>query len=128
MAEKLLEMQIKTLPEISSSRKVSVRLPNEDFDEISSLIETGEYKNLTNFLIDACHLLLGKERALDYDNLHNKNFERVIDNSLNYLSKSFSFDLIVQDSDHHKEHVRKEIELILNNNQLTNYYFWGHDY
>ena len=73
-------------------------------------------------------VLLDIGEHLDYERLHNNNFERVIDNSLNYLATPFDFDLIVQDSDHHKEHVRKEIDLILANNINENYYVWGHDY
>ena len=73
-------------------------------------------------------VLLDIEEHLNYERLHNTNFERVIDNSLNYLAKPFSFDLIIQDSDHHKEHVAKEIDFILANNQMENYYVWAHDY
>jgi len=72
--------------------------------------------------------LLDINEFLLYDKLHNKNFERVLDNSLNYLLNPFNFDLIVQDSDHHKKHVKREIELILGNNLLNEYYIWAHDY
>lgn len=73
-------------------------------------------------------VLLDIKEWLEYDKLHSKNFNRVLDDSLQYLSNSFEFDLIVQDGNHSYEHVKKEIGLILSNNLLNNYYIWSHDY
>ena len=72
--------------------------------------------------------LLDIREVLEYDKLHSKNFIRVLDDSINHLSKPFQYDLIVQDGDHTYEHVKREIELILNYNMLNNYYIWAHDY
>jgi hypothetical protein len=65
---------------------------------------------------------------LEYKKLHSQNFTRILNNSLNVLSQPFTYDIIVQDGNHTREHVKKEIELILKNNLLNNYYVWGHDY
>jgi hypothetical protein len=72
--------------------------------------------------------LLDIKESLEYNKLHSKNFTRILDDSLKYLSKPFEYDLIVQDGNHTKEHVKKEIELILQNNILNKYYIWAHDY
>ena len=72
--------------------------------------------------------LLDIREVLEYNKLHSRNFKRIVDDSLNILSKQFEYDLIVQDGDHTYEHVKKEIELILQNNILANYYIWAHDY
>jgi SAM-dependent methyltransferase len=73
-------------------------------------------------------VLLDIIERLEYEKLHSNNFKRVIDDSLNYLSNPLQFDLIIQDGDHTHDHVKKEIELILKNNGLNNYYVWAHDY
>ncbi len=73
-------------------------------------------------------VLLDIVEQLQYDRLHNKNFERVLEDSLQYLSRPFNFDFIVQDGCHLKDHVKKEAELILQNNLKNNYYIWSHDY
>lgn len=72
--------------------------------------------------------LLDIAEGLLYDKLPNRNFTRVLEDSIKFLSNPIEFDLIVQDSDHHKEHVKKELELILQYNMLNEYYIWGHDY
>jgi hypothetical protein len=72
--------------------------------------------------------LLDIREVLEYDKLHSKNFNRILDDSLNYLSRPIEYDLIIQDGNHTEEHVNKEIELILQNNKLKNYYIWAHDY
>jgi hypothetical protein len=73
-------------------------------------------------------VLLDIQERLEYDKLHSQNFERVLDDSLNYLSSTIDFDLIIQDGNHTEKHVKKEIELILENNIKLNYYIWAHDF
>jgi len=72
--------------------------------------------------------LLDIQERLEYDKLHSENFIRILDDSLKLLSQPFNHDLIIQDGDHTYQHVKKEIELILQNNLLNNYYIWAHDY
>lgn len=72
--------------------------------------------------------LLDIAESLQYDKLYSRNFTRILDNSLNHLLQFFQYDLIVQDGNHTYEHVKREIQLILSNNLLNNYYIWGHDY
>ena len=72
--------------------------------------------------------LLDIQEFLQYDKLHSRNFTRILDNSLNHLSQPFQYDLIVQDGNHTYEHVKKELQLILSNNLLSEYYIWAHDY
>ncbi|MCK9416551.1 class I SAM-dependent methyltransferase [Candidatus Dojkabacteria bacterium] len=72
--------------------------------------------------------LLDIQERLEYNKLHSKNFNRILDNSLNFLSKEFNYNLIIQDSDHTYNHVKSEIELILSNNISNEYFIWGHDY
>lgn len=72
--------------------------------------------------------LLDIVERLQYDKLHSKNFNRILNDSLKHLSESFNYNLIVQDGNHTHEHVKKEIELILKNNLLNNYFIWAHDY
>lgn len=72
--------------------------------------------------------LLDIEERLEYDKLHNKNFNRILNNSLTFLEIPFNYDLIIQDGNHTYPHVKKEIELILSNNLENNYYIWAHDY
>ena len=73
-------------------------------------------------------VLLDIGERLEYDRLHNHNFKRVIQDSLQYLTNSIDFDLIIQDGNHTYNHVLKEIDLILNNNKLNNFTIWAHDY
>lgn len=72
--------------------------------------------------------LLDIREVLEYDKLHSRNFIRVLDDSLNHLSQPIQYDLIIQDGDHSYEHVKKELQLILGNNLLNEYYIWAHDY
>jgi len=72
--------------------------------------------------------LLDIEERLEYDKLHSQNFNRILDDSLNHLSSPMQYDLFVQDGNHAREHVVKEIKLILDNNLPSNYYIWAHDY
>ncbi len=72
--------------------------------------------------------LLDIEERLEYGRLHNQPFNRVLDDSLLFLSNELDYDLIVQDGNHTYDHVKKEIGLILKNNINPNYYIWAHDY
>jgi hypothetical protein len=65
---------------------------------------------------------------LNYSRLHNRTFQRVVKDSVLYLSEKHNFDLIIQDGNHTYDHVKKEIELILKNNEKNNYFIWSHDY
>ena len=88
-------------------------------NHILQAVEMNDYGEVT---------LLDIEERLQYDKLHSRNFNRVLDDSLKHLSESFKYDLIVQDGNHTHEHVKKEIQLILDNNLLNEYYIWAHDY
>lgn len=68
--------------------------------------------------------LLDIEERLEYDKLHSRNFNRILNDSLKLLSEPFQYDLIIQDGDH----TYQQIELILSNNMLNAYYVWAHDY
>ena len=100
------------------------------------ILEIGNFKGKSsNHILEAVDknrfgkvVLLDIEERLEYDKLHNNDFYRVIDDSLNYLSKPIDFDLIIQDGDHRYEHVKKEISLILKNNIRSSYHIWSHDY
>jgi hypothetical protein len=72
--------------------------------------------------------LLDIQERLEYDKLHSKDFNRILNDSLKHLSNPFTYDLIVQDGNHTYEHVKKEIELFLQYNMLNEYYVWAHDY
>lgn len=72
--------------------------------------------------------LLDIQERLEYDKLHSKSFNRILIDSLEYLSNPFNYDLIIQDGDHSYNHVKKEIELFLENNMLNSFYVWAHDY
>ena len=100
------------------------------------ILEIGNFKGRsTNHILQAVDVnnvgdvtLVDIQEFLEYDNLHSQKFKRILDDSLNYLSEPFNYDLIIQDGDHTHEHVKKEIELILQNNLLNKYYIWAHDY
>lgn len=72
--------------------------------------------------------LLDIEERIEYDSIHNTDFNRILDDSLNILSNPHGYDLIIQDGDHTYKHVKKEIQLILKNNRCKEYYVWAHDY
>jgi hypothetical protein len=72
--------------------------------------------------------LLDVAESLQYDKLHNRNFVRVLDDSVNYLQQPIDFDFIVHDSEHGYVHTKKEIALVLKNNQAKKYTIWAHDY
>lgn len=100
------------------------------------ILEIGNYlgRGTTNHVLQAVDMngygevtLLDIMERLEYDKLHSKNFKRVIDNSLNFLSKSFDFDFIIQDGNHEYHHVKTELELMEKNAQ-NDFIIWSHDY
>ena len=100
------------------------------------VLEIGNYLGRsTNHILEAIEknkegevFLVDNVERLEYSNLHNKTFNRIIEDSLVYLSNDFEFDLIVQDGNHTYNYVKKEIELFLKNNKQREYYIWSHDY
>ena len=100
------------------------------------ILEIGNFKGRSsNHILQAVEMngkgtvdLLDIEERLEYDKLHNKNFNRLLIDSIKHLSNSFTYNLIIQDGDHTYNHVKTEIDLILQNNMLNNYYIWAHDY
>jgi len=65
---------------------------------------------------------------LQYEKLHNRNFERVIDDSLNYLATAkLNFDLIIHDGCHEYKHVNKELGLLISRTEVD-FYIWSHDW
>lgn len=100
------------------------------------ILEIGTYKGDS-----ANHVLLACEKnrnegytvdvtLLDIKNflekkLHDSNFTRVLENSINHLPNS-DYDLIIQDGSHNYTIVKKELELF---NSCKNLKFvWAHDY
>lgn len=100
------------------------------------ILEIGNFKGKSsNHILQAVEdnksgevYLLDIEERLDYSSLHNRNFKRILSDSLVELSKQFDYDLIIQDGNHTYAHVKKEIELILKNNTCKDYWIWAHDY
>ena len=100
------------------------------------ILEIGNYLGRSsNHILQAVEMngsgevvLLDIIERLEYSKLHSKNFVRTLDDSLKYLENPIDFNLIVQDGNHTREHVRKEIELILKNNMRNDYFIWAHDY
>lgn len=72
--------------------------------------------------------LVDIEDRLEYNNLLNNNFTRIVEDSHKFLSQSIDFDFVIQDSAHDFFHVNKELDLIKANNSCNNYIIWGHDY
>lgn len=100
------------------------------------ILEIGNFKGKSsNHILQAVednemgevHLLDIEER-IEYDTIHNLKFKRIIDDSFNILKKPHNYDLIIQDGDHTYPHVKKEIQMILNNNIAKEYHIWAHDY
>lgn len=100
------------------------------------ILEIGNYKGTSaNEILQAVEengfgdvTLVDIYDYLEYNKLHNKKFNRIIQDSLAHLNKPFDYDLIIQDGNHIENHVYRELELILNNNINSNYYIWSHDY
>lgn len=100
------------------------------------ILEIGNYlgRGTTNHILQAVDMngvgevtLLDILDRLEYDKLHNKNFIRVLDDSLKFLDKPFNYDMIIQDGNHEYLHVKTELELMEKNAQ-NDFIMWGHDY
>lgn len=100
------------------------------------ILEVGNFlgRGSTNHILQAIDdnkfghvVLLDIEERLEYNKLHSKNFERVLDDSLRYFSNPFTFDLIIQDGNHEYAHVKTELEL-MSKNSTQDFWLWGHDY
>lgn len=65
---------------------------------------------------------------IDYSKIHNRNFKRILGNSLDFLNQEIDFDFIILDGDHRYEFVKRELDLVYRNNQAHSYYIWAHDY
>lgn len=72
--------------------------------------------------------LVDIEELIDYSKIHNRNFKRVLQDSLIFLANELDYDFIVLDGDHRYEHVKKELDLVYRNNKPNEYYIWAHDY
>jgi len=100
------------------------------------ILELGNFLGTsTNHILQAVELngfgdvtLVDIDDLLNYDKLHNKKFNRIIDNSLNFVGKEIDFDFIIVDDNHEYEHVRQELSSIYKNNKTKNYYVFTHDY
>lgn len=100
------------------------------------ILELGNFKGVSsNHILQAVELngfgevtLLDIGDLLDYEKIHNRNFKRVIQNSLDFLKNEIEFDFIIVDDCHEYEHVKKELSLIYQNNKCNDYYIWAHDY
>jgi SAM-dependent methyltransferase len=99
------------------------------------ILEIGNFLGRSsNFILKAVEdndfgevTLLDIEERLQHEKLHNNKFNRVIDDSLKFLNNPFDFDLIVQDGCHEYQHVKRELNLISNNNR-PDFWIWSHDY
>lgn len=102
-----------------------------------NILEIGNFKGRsTNHILQAVEkndnngvvTLVDIKESLEYNRLHNQNFNRLIEDSLSFLNNKFEYDLIVQDGNHEYSYVKRELELILQNNIDKNFVIWGHDY
>jgi hypothetical protein len=100
------------------------------------ILEIGNFKGVSsNHILQAVEMngfgevtLLDIREVIDYDKIHNKKFNRVLEDSLVFVDKEIDFDFIVIDGCHEHEHVKKELNLIYKNNKPKKYYLWVHDY
>lgn len=99
------------------------------------ILEIGNYKGKSSN-----HILLAVEKNgfgevhlldiaeyLEYDKLHNRNFNRILEDSLKFLNNELDFDCYISDGCHTYVHVKKELELITKNT-IVNFHIWAHDY
>jgi hypothetical protein len=88
-------------------------------NHILQAVEANGFGNVT---------LLDIVERLEYDKLHNKNFKRVLDNSLNFLeTQPLNYDLYIQDGSHFYDDVSKELELMTSRTQ-NDFIIWAHDW
>lgn len=88
-------------------------------NHILQAVENNGFGNVT---------LLDIEERLEYDKLHNRNFTRVIADSLNFLqNEDLRYDLYIQDGCHEYAHVTKELDLITSRTQ-NDFTIWAHDW
>ncbi len=99
------------------------------------ILEIGNYKGKSsNHILQAVEKngfgevhLLDIAEYLEYDKLHNRNFNRILQDSLQYLDIPLNFDCYIHDGCHEHLHVKKELELITGNTQ-NDFHIWSHDY
>lgn len=102
----------------------------------SRILELGNFKgSSTNHILQAVHdnghgsvTLVDIEDRLEYDRLFNRNFIRIVDDSLKFLASDIDYDFIIIDDCHEYAHVKQELLLIYKNNQCPAYNIWLHDY
>lgn len=108
-----------------------------------NILEIGNFKGCSaNHILQAVEMnragysdsianvtLLDISEQLDYPRLHNENFNRVLMNSVEFLSQwgYLNYDLYVIDGNHSYEHTKRELELIIAHHTVP-FYVWAHDY
>jgi hypothetical protein len=100
------------------------------------ILEIGNYLGVSsNHILQAVEkngfgevTLLDIKDHLLYDKLHNRNFTRVLDDSLHYLATAeLDFDFYVQDACHEYKFVKGELRLIADRTK-NEFHIWGHDW
>jgi len=100
------------------------------------ILEIGNFRGISsNGILHAVNkngfgevTLVDIEDRLEYHNLLNNNFTRVVEDSHKFLAREHQYNFILQDSAHDFFHVNKELDLIKANNIVDDYIIWGHDY
>jgi hypothetical protein len=100
------------------------------------ILEVGNLRGASsNHILQAVELngfgevtLVDIAELIDYSKIHNRNFKRVLQDSIIFLDNELDYDFIILDGDHRYEHVKKELELVYKNNKPAEYYIWAHDY
>jgi hypothetical protein len=99
------------------------------------ILEIGNFKgNSTNHILLAVEnngigdvTLVDIEDRLDYKNLHNHKFNRILTDSIKFLQETpLEYDFIAQDGCHEYQHVKKELQLL--RRTMTTFDIWSHDY
>ena len=99
------------------------------------ILEIGNYKGVSsNHILQAVEMngfgdvyLLDIKEQLVYEKLHNRNFNRILNDSLLFLGNPLDFDCYIHDGNHEHLHVKKELELITTNTK-NDFCIWSHDY
>ena len=102
----------------------------------NNILELGNYKGVsTNFILKALRknqtgkvTLVDIDCQLDYSSLNSYPFIRYVDDTLKFLRKKNKFDFILVDDNHDYKHVKKELQLIRENNFSESLIILGHDY